>query len=141
MTRRIVVPAILTAIVMFAVGYASGQIFNSIFPSLNDEYQNVDVFRAWSDPGMRWYFFHPLALGLALAWIWIKIRGSFDGTSAFNIGAKFGLFYWFLSISGMIITYSTFQISALMVLSWTVGTFFEAIAAGWLLARLNPPGE
>lgn len=134
--KKVVVPGIVAGAFMLAVGMAFGWLLNMVFPSVAVEYSNVALFRPWSDPLMSLYFAAPFILGIVLALIWNKTKVLIQGPTG-RRGMHFGFFYWLLTISGMVITYSSFQISLVMAVSWSVSILVQAICAGIVLARLN----
>ncbi|KKW42733.1 MAG: hypothetical protein UY92_C0004G0069 [Candidatus Magasanikbacteria bacterium GW2011_GWA2_56_11] len=130
---------LLAGLLLLAVGTVLTPLFNLLAPSLKTEYENQAIFRPWSDPLMMLYFLYPLLLGVIFSWVWAKTKSLFAGTSSFRRGLTFASVYAAVSLlPGMFITYSSFQVSLPMVLSWTGSGFLGAIAAGWLIARLDP---
>lgn len=121
---------------MLATGLLVGQVFNVLIPSLTEEYKNENLFRAWTDPVMSLYFVHPFVLGLIMAWIWSYIRPLLPGRPA-SAGLVFGLIYMVTIIPGMLMSFSSFPLSAAMVISWLVSGLAEGLVAGWVLAYLN----
>ena len=135
--KKIVLPGVLAGILMAIVGMGIGYIFNAIFPSLMAEYSNTAVFRAMEDPLMSLFFIYPFILGIALAWIWDKTKGLFKG-SFWERGAMFGLAFFIAgSIPGMIITYSSFQVSLLITSTWTLNGLTNGLITGWICAKMN----
>lgn len=118
------------------LGLALSRFFYYIWPSLNAEYQNTSLFRPWSDPLMSIYFVYPFLLGLILAWLWEKAKNLFRG-NYIRQGFSFGFIYWLLTIPGMIISYSSFPISFIMVFSWTLNNLILALVAGIILTKAN----
>ena len=136
--KKIVLTGILAGLAMLIVAILVSQLFNLAFPSLQAEYENANLFRPWSDPKMSIFFAYPFVLGIALAWLWNKIKSIFKEKSLWKRGFSFGLMYWIIaSIPGMIITYSSFKLSLLIVLSWTIMGFIEAVCAGLICAAMN----
>jgi hypothetical protein len=134
--KKVVIPGILAGIVMLAVGMIVSMIINAIFPALVAEYKAA-LFRPWDDPIMSLYFAHPFVLGLALAFIWDKVKGLISG-GPLNRATRLALGFFIISIvPGMLISYSSFPISLLMILSWTVSSFLQVLAAGLVLAKMN----
>lgn len=72
-----------------------------------------------------------------LAWAWDKTKGLFKG-SAEKRGINFGLVIWLISsIPGMVIIYSSFQVSLLMVFTWTLSGLVNGIIAGLVFVKMN----
>ncbi|OGC23365.1 hypothetical protein A2291_06870 [candidate division WOR-1 bacterium RIFOXYB2_FULL_42_35] len=135
--KKIIVPGLVAGIAMLVVGMIISKLFNLAVPTLMAEYQNPALFRTRLDPQMLLFFAWPFVLGLALALVWNKVKGVIPGR-LLTRATQFGLGYWIVaSIPGMLITYASFPVSPLMVTSWTVGGFFQAIAAGAVLAKIN----
>jgi len=135
--KKIVLPGILAGILMAAVGMLIGYVFNAIFPSLMAEYNNTAIFRAMEDPLMSLFFLYPLILGIALAWLWDKTKGLFKSDN-WKRGVHFGLIYFVVaSIPGMLITYSSFQVSLLITSTWTLNGLANGLIAGMIFAKMN----
>ena len=134
--KKVVKPGILAGVLMLVAGMGLSYLLNFIFPSLAVEYENANLFRPWSDPLMSIYFAYPFVLGLVLAWAWEKTKKLFKGDDN-KRGVDFGLSVWLItSVPGMIITYSSFQVSLLIVLTWTLSSLVNAILAGLVFARV-----
>lgn len=127
---------LLMGVIILAAEMLIGQIFMQFFPQMAAEYQNPALFRAWSEPLMQLYFLYPFIFALVLVWLWSKTKTVVPGDSAWAKGAKFGLAIWLVaSVPGMLISYASFQVSFLMVFSWTLGGLVSLILSGWLLAK------
>jgi hypothetical protein len=135
--KKIIVSGLLAGIAMLVIGFAAGYGLMAIFPKLTAEYANTSLFRAWSDPLMSLYYVCPFALGLILAWIWSRVNGVMKGAGWAAKGARFGLAYWVVSIPGMIISYASFPLSLIMVVTWSVSILLQALAAGLIYAAVN----
>jgi hypothetical protein len=86
---------------------------------------------------MYYMVVHPFIVGIILAWVWDRVKGVVGGTGWAGRGLKFGLAYWVVTIPGMLISYSSFQISVAMVAIWTVTILVQALCAGMVFARMN----
>ncbi|MBN1881511.1 MAG: hypothetical protein JW885_04995 [Deltaproteobacteria bacterium] len=138
MFRNIIVTGLLAGLAMLAVEMGLAFLSNLVLPGLMAEYANIWLFRAWNDPLMSIYFAYPFVMGLALAWFWNRVKSTFRGKSAWGRGALYGFAYWIIAtIPGMVITYSSFQISFPMVLTWTVSGLIGAVAGGLVCAGMN----
>jgi len=136
--KKIIIPGFVIAIVMLIFSLGMGPVTNFLFPGVMTEYQNPQLFRAWTDPLMSLYFLHPFLVGFILAWIWNKTKPLFKHKIWWQRGICFGLIYWLTTIPGMFISYASFPISLAMTISWSLSLFVQAIAAGKLLAKMNP---
>lgn len=114
-----------------------GKIFTVIFPAIETEYTNTNIFRPWKDPLMLMYFLYPFILAFVLTWLWNKTKSLFTG-STFNRVLNFTVMYWLVAtLPGMFITLSSFKVSLIMIISWTVGSFCEVFCAGLVFAKMN----
>jgi hypothetical protein len=134
--KRIIVMGLLGGAIMLAIAMLLNPFFQALAPSLKAEYENPRLFRPWSDPLMSLYFVHPFLLGIILAWIWSRVRPLFTTGSDTRKGILFGFIVWIAtSIPGMLMSYASFPISPLMILSWTTGGFFELICIGFFFSK------
>ena len=134
--KKIILSGLLTGLVLFLASQIVSQIFGIIFPSINAEYQNPNLFRSFKDPLMLLFFVHPFLVGVLLAWFWNKTKIIFGENM--RGGIKFGLSYWVIAtIPGMFATYSSMPYSLVIVMSWLVSGLVEALLAGIILSKLN----
>jgi hypothetical protein len=85
---------------------------------------------------MLLFFVHPFLLGIILAWVWSKVNTVVTGDTDVTKGVNFGVAVWLVAtVPGMLISYSSFPISFLMILSWTLSAFMELIIMGILFAK------
>lgn len=135
--KKILLSGLIAGIAALVTGALLSILFNVTAPSLVTQYENAAIFRPWSDPLMSLYYAYPFILALPLAWIWNKVKSLIHGY-AWNRGLQFGLVYFVCaSIPGMWITYSSFQVSLPMVLSWTLAGLLQGIAIGLVFAKTN----
>ena len=133
--KKAILFGLLAGLAMLIVSVALGPLFNLIFPSLAAEYNNTNLFRPWSDPLMYLMLVEPFILGIILGWIFYITKGLFKEKTAWKKGIYFGLCYWAITIPGMVISYSSFPVSLLMVVTWSVSILIQAIVAGLIYAR------
>ena len=135
--KKILGIGILAGIAMLVVGFLLTLLFGAIFPSTAAEYENLEIFRAMNDPLMSLFYAYPIILGIVLAWIWNRSKGLFKGSPG-KRAVNFGIAYWLVaSLPGMIITYSSFQLSFLLVFTWLIGGLINGIVAGLIFAKMN----
>jgi hypothetical protein len=135
--KKIVVPGLVAGLLMMVIAIVVGYVFNFVFPSLQVEYENATMFRPWDDPVMYVWFVQPFFLAFVLAWIWDKVKLLFAGTLASRV-FYFALFYWMVAIiPGMLMSISTFKISILMTLTWTLSSLIQAWVAACIIIRMN----
>lgn len=134
--KKIFWPGILVGVVNLILGMLVSFIF-MMFPAVVLDYKNTALIRPFADPLMTLFFLYPFVLGIILAWAWDKSKTLFHGTVIMR-GVKFGLAISLIStIPGMFVSYTTFPISLVTIISWTVSGLICAIAAGIILAKIN----
>ncbi|MFH1315837.1 MAG: hypothetical protein ABIH67_05600 [Candidatus Uhrbacteria bacterium] len=136
--KKIILPGLLAGLVMLIVAMILSYIFGTIWPSIATEYANTDIFRAWEDWRMTYLFLaYYFVLGIILAWVWSKIKQMFKGACC-QRAFYFGLSVWLvLAIPGMWMSYSSFQLSLGIIVSWLVMNLVNCVVAGAIFAKLN----
>lgn len=120
------------------LGIILNKLLNVMFPSLATEYQNSMIFRPWDDPLMMLYFAYPFILALSFAYFWNMTGKQCKGATSTQKAFEFAKFYFLIAtIPGMFISYTSFQLSALMIIAWTFVGFLQAYVAGWVFAKMN----
>lgn len=131
--KKIIWPGLLLGLIMLVIGIVINYLF-MLIPSVSADYSSV-IMRSWQDPLMMLFFLYPFVLGIVFATLWNITKKSWTGWR----GCKFGWMLFFLTtFPGMWITYTSFNLSFLTILSWTVSGLINAKIAGFLLAKLNP---
>ena len=132
--KKIVWPGLLLGLIMLVVNMVVSYLF-MLIPSVKADYV-TGFMRSWQDPLMWAFFLYPFILGIIFAWLWNKVKGSFKGKMR---GCHFGWALFFLTtFPGMYITYTSFNLSFLTILSWTVSGLISAKIAGFFLVKMNP---
>ena len=133
--KKVILIGLLAGLAMLIVSMALGLLFNLIFPSLAAEYNNTDLFRPWTDPLMYLMLVEPFIVGIILAWIFSVTKSLFKTEKAWKKGIYFGLCYWLITIPGMVMSYSSFPVSLLMVITWSISILIQAMVGGLIYAR------
>lgn len=121
---------LIAGIAILVVGFGFNWIVGMLISSLQAEYQNPAIFRSWQDPLMMAYFAYPFILGVVAAYLWDKLKA--------KDALEFAKTYFIIAtVPGMFITLSSFQISYIMVVSWTVVGFLEILVAGWVFTKVK----
>jgi hypothetical protein len=135
MKRTVLV--LLTSLAMIAATFLIGLFFNAIFPQLQQEYANEHIYRSMNDPLMYAFFIQPFFLSAALIWCWEKIKGMFSG-KIFTDAIRISTLYFFIAvIPGMLMTLSSFKVSVLAVLAWTISSLLQVFVAAVIFVRFN----
>ena len=134
--KKIIWLGILAGLATLIFGMGISYLF-MLFPSVNADYYNTGVMRPWKDPIMFLFFLYPFVQGIILAWAWNKAKGLFTGTTT-QRGINFGFFIFLVAtIPGMLVSYSSFPLSLLTIISWTVSGLVCITVSGIIFAKMN----
>jgi hypothetical protein len=135
--KKIIVPGLVASFANLAAAMLFGYAFMFIIPSLETDYSNTQIFRPWSDPLMNLYYLYPFLISFGLAWAWEKSKSLFTKTYLIN-AFNFTLIYWLISsIPGMVMSISSFKISVVMVLTWTISAFIQVFVVALIVGGMN----
>ena len=136
--EKIIKVGLVGGLIMFVLSMIMGQVTGILFPSLMEEYANAGLFRPWSDPLMSLYFLYPFVQGFVVAFVWEMFKKQCSEGTWTQKGICFGFTFWFLTgITGMLISYSTFPVSFLMIVSWSLSSLVGLLGAGLVNAKMN----
>jgi hypothetical protein len=134
--KKVIIPGLIAGVLMLGVSLLLSLIISAIFPDSMAEYSNAEIFRQWDDPLMYYFLLHPFVMGIILSFIWLKVRGLIDG-EGLKKGLVYGFYVWLLfGIPGMLMTISSFQVSAFLVGTWTVSLLAQDLVAGVAINRM-----
>ncbi len=134
--KKIIGIGLLTGLVMLITGVVINMVMNIVLPELNEAYKSSGLFRPWSDPKMSLFFLCPFITGPVMAWIWSKAKDIVKGATPGQKGLNYGLIYFLTTLPGMLITYSSFNVSLAMVMSWTLSGLIRGVIAGLFIAKM-----
>jgi hypothetical protein len=130
--NKIITAGLAAGLGMLVVSVMISFLVNTFIPTLNLEYQNGTIFRPWTDPLMFLIYIHPFILGVVLAVFWHKVKDQFESYLIF------ALYIWLVaSLPGMFITYSSFHVSLLMVVLWSLTGLCETIVGSKVIAKID----
>ncbi len=132
---KFIIFGLLAGLVMLVAGMLVGMALSAVSPALAAEYENPNLFRPWSDPLMSIFYVVPFLSGVIFAWIWTRVKDAIKAKDALHKGLLFGLAYFVIGIPGMVMTYSSFQVSLAMVASWTLSMLVQALCAGIIFSK------
>jgi hypothetical protein len=133
--RKTLVSGLLAGIAGLAASMIIGFAFHAAFPSLQAEYTS-GFFRPWSDPLMNIYWAYPFLIAYALIWAWKKASILFTASNSMLLALKASLAYMLIAtLPGMVISYSSYTVSVIMVLSWMTSGFFQVWATMWVIIK------
>jgi hypothetical protein len=120
---------------MLIISFLLGRILHLIMPEIESQYKNPCLFRPWSDPRMWFFFAHPFALSLIMAFTWSPTKHVFKGKFNNENGMLFGLFFWIISLPGLLLSYSTFPLTLIIVISWAFTGLVQTTIAGFMISK------
>lgn len=135
--KKPVLSFLLASVAMIIAAMAIGYLFDFLIPALSVEYNNPALYRPWDDPLMYVFFIQPFMIVAMMIWIWKRVKSLFSGKPS-KIALNITLIFLFASIiPGMIMTYSSFPVSFLAIVTWMVTSFVEYWVAIFIVVRMN----
>lgn len=134
--KKVLTTGLIGGIVLFIISY--GGLFLSIrfFPELFVTYNNP-LFNSDGSKDILFYL-HAFIISFALSWFWERFKGLFHGPFILR-GLEFGLVYAIVALLPVMwITFSSIDITFIMVASWFLYGLVQAVLAGILFAKINP---
>jgi hypothetical protein len=134
--KKIFTTGIIAGFILLIIGYLALLVVANLLPAVAEEYYSP-TFRSGSDR-LWMYLAHPFLLTITFAWFWHNFKSGIVGSWWFR-GIWVGLIYGAVALlPAMWLTFSSINVSLLMVLSWYIYGLFQAIIAGLIYAKLNP---
>ncbi|MNJ98990.1 hypothetical protein D3C87_167610 [compost metagenome] len=134
--KKIIFSGLIVGTILFILSYGSLYLGIRFFPGLFLDYNNP-LFNSDGNRDVLFYL-HAFVFSFALSWFWDRFKGLFNGAFMLR-GLEFGSVYALVALLPVMwITFSAMDVTALMVLSWFLYGFAQAIIAGILFAKLNP---
>ena len=135
--KNIILKGLAAGVAMLAASLVLTAAFGALFPTLAAEYA-TPLFRPWSDPVMLYAFINPFVAGVLLAWLWANVAPLLKRKDAANKAVAFGGAAWLaFNVPGMLMTLSSFNVSAVMVASWSAIALVQYLLAGVVFAKLE----
>jgi hypothetical protein len=133
---KIIKSALIAGIILFIVSYGGLYLSIQFMPFLFVKYINP-MFT--SDSGRDILFYsHAFVVSLALSWFWDRFKVLFKGHFVVR-GLEFGFVYGIVAlVPVMWITFSSLDVTLIMVLSWFFYGLCQAVVAGVVFAKVNP---
>lgn len=134
--KKIIIPGLLAGLVMLVLNMAISYFFMR-YPSVSADYLNPSIMRPFSDSLTTLFFLSYFVQGIILAWVWERTKSLLPGT-AWARAYQFGFAIWIIAtVPGMLLTYGSFPLAPLTIISWTIAGLVGAVAAGYVYVKLN----
>jgi hypothetical protein len=134
--KRILISGLIAGCILFILSYGGLFLGIRFFPGLFVEYNNP----LFNSDGSRdiLFYLHAFIISFALSWFWDRFKGLLKGTFILR-GLEFGIVYSIIALLPVMwISFSSLDITVVMVLSWFVYGLAQAIIAGLVFAKVNP---
>lgn len=134
--KKVLKSGLIVGIILFIVSYGGLFLTIKFIPQLFVMYNNP-LFN--SDGGRDVLFYlHAFIISFALSWFWERFKGLFHGSFLLR-GLEFGSVYAAVALLPVMwITFSSLDITVVMVISWFLYGLLQAIIAGIVSAKINP---
>jgi hypothetical protein len=134
--KKILTSGLIAGIILFVISYGGLFLTIRFFPQFFVSYNNP----LFNSDGSRdiLFYSHAFIISFALSAVWSRFKKLFRGHLLLR-GIEFGVLYAVVAlIPVMWITFSSLDISIVMVLSWFFYGLFQALVAGIIFAKINP---
>lgn len=134
--KNVIKPALIAGAILFVVSYGGLYLAIQFMPFLFVKYINP-MFTSDSNRDILFYS-HAFVVSFALSWFWDRFKVLFHGNFVVR-GLEFGLVYSIVALAPVMwITFSSLDVTLIMVLSWFIYGLCQAVVAGIVFAKVNP---
>lgn len=134
--KKTILPIIIAGIAVLVASLTILYSAIQFFPLIMEEYYN-DVFRASSFETDWLFYAHPFVLSASLKWFWERYKEVFRGGDILR-AIEVGLVYGIVAMLPVLwLTFSAFNISLIMVITWLVYGIIEATIAGFVFSKFD----
>jgi hypothetical protein len=134
--KKVFTSGLIAGIILFIVSYGGLFLTIRFAPALFVMYNNP----LFNSDGSRdvLFYMHAFIISFALSWFWERFKRLFHGNFLVR-GLEFGSVYAVVALLPVMwITFSSLDITVVMVISWFLYGLFQAIIAGIIFAKINP---
>jgi hypothetical protein len=134
--KKVLYSGLIAGISLFIVSYGGLFLAIRFIPELFVVYNNP----LFNSDGSRdiLFYLHAFIFSMALSWFWERFKSLFSGYFLLR-GIEFGIVYGIVALLPVMwITFSSLDITIVMVLSWFFYGLFQAVVAGVIFAKVNP---
>lgn len=126
----------IAGVILFVISYGGLYLSIKFFPSFFVEYNNP----LFNSDGSRdvLFYSHAFVISFSLSWFWERFKSLFRGNFILR-GLEFGGIYSVIALLPVMwITFSSMDITIIMVGSWFFYGLIQAVIAGIFFAKVNP---
>ena len=134
--KKILITGLIAGCILFILSYGGLYLGVRYFPGLFVDYDNP----LFNSDGSRdiLFYLHAFIISFALSWFWARFKTMFKGTLIMR-GLEFGVVYAIIALLPVMwISFSSLDITVIMVISWLLYGLAQAIIAGLVFAKINP---
>ena len=134
--KKILTTGLIAGCILFILSYGGLYLGIRCFPALFVDYNNP----LFNSDGSRdvLFYMHAFIISFALSWFWDRFKTLFKGTLIMR-GLAFGFVYSIIALLPVMwISFSSLDITVMMVISWFLYGLAQAIIAGLVFAKVNP---
>lgn len=122
---------VLAGILMVVAGFAVNFLFHLVFPDFQEIYSNTEIFIGWDEPRMLLFWLYPLALGIALVWLYGMLPKKAKEPCNFA-----NLYFAVAALPAFFINAGSFNLPITMAFSWSVMSYANGLIAGFVFKKM-----
>jgi len=133
--KKILTTGLIAGCILFILSYGGLFLGVRFFPNLFVAYDNP----LFNSDGSRdvLFYMHAFIISFALSWFWDRFKILFKGSFIMR-GLEFGFVYSIIALLPVMwISFSSLDITVMMVVSWFLYGLTQAIIAGLVFAKIN----
>ncbi len=133
--KKIISSGIVASAALLVFAFAALKVMPILLPKIAEEYYSPAFI---NDSARNFlYYVHPVVLAFALAWFWNRFKSLLKGNSLMQ-GIEMAVIYALVAtIPSLLITYSAIDVSLMVVWSWVLYGFFQALIAAFIFSRMH----
>ena len=134
--KKVLITGLIAGCILFVISYGSLFLGVRFFPAFFVEINNP-LFNSNGNRDVLFYL-HAFIISFALSWFWERFKSMFKGSMMMR-GVEFGIVYSIIALLPVMwISFSSLDITIIMVASWFLYGLAQAIIAGLVFAKVNP---
>ena len=135
-TSNFIKPGLVAGLVMLIIMFLVSYGFVMIFPQIELEY-STQMYRSYDEPIMLLFYLMPFILGLIVSWVWTLTYIIMKGDELTKVVNFTLAFFVITQIPGMYATYTSMNVSLLMISSWMLANLLQVFFGTYVVSKMS----
>ena len=134
--QKTILWGVVAGLAMTIIGFLVNIVFGTLYPNLQALYEDTAIFIAMDSMRSLLFWVYPFVLGIALAWVFPMLRQKLNTQNPLNASLRFAWIYFVIAaLPAFFINLGSFNLPIAMIASWTVMSFLNGWAAGFIFVK------